>query len=389
MPLDPSIILGTKAPDIDPVGVAEKALSMKSLMNRNQIQTQQISDDQAVRSAYQFNTQIGPDGAPHVDQAGVMSDLLENGHAPAAIQEHAKMIQQQNAVLDQKLKTQTDQANLYHSLAWSVPTDKNTSDEYKEAAYQNMLQKAQQAGLPNTDKLAPNYPGDEAWKQTQFNTLSSKDQFEQISANRKAATEQQQADTASFAAGAPKRAGAPGVSESAGKKALDDPNTDPATLMVGRVPTSQQKEIATEIKNRQDIAALAPKILAAFDKGNSRNPNTAAIGRSEFEALINTTVQEQEGTVRKAAMDNIHDNMAPKGTFALPGQNAARRRTVIEYMTSKGSAPLSKKAGIDLDKYKSTKLSFGTVQMRDPKGNIRAVPESMVEAAKKAGGTEL
>ncbi len=131
-------------------------------------------------------------------------------------------------------------------------------------------------------------------------------------------------------------------------------NVDPATLVPHLVPKEHQKEVFGEIKRAQDTASLAPKILKAFELGSSRNPVTAAQGRREFEGLINTTVQDLEGTVKQAAIDSIHDNMSPGGLTASPGENEAKRRTVNEYLQAKSAAPTAKGYNIDLSKFRST-----------------------------------
>lgn len=141
------------------------------------------------------------------------------------------------------------------------------------------------------------------------------------------------------------------------KKSLagkDLAGVDPATLVAHLVPKEHQKVVFDEIKDAQNIASLTPKIMAAFERGSSRNPVTAAQGQKEFEGLINTTVTEQEGTARQAAFDSIHKNMNPSGLTAMPGENAAKKRTVMEYLASKSSAPTAKGYGIDLSKFGST-----------------------------------
>lgn len=129
---------------------------------------------------------------------------------------------------------------------------------------------------------------------------------------------------------------------------------DPASYVPYVVPEARQKEVFEEIKNAQNTKSLAPKIMEAFERGSSRNPVIAAQGQREFEGLINTTVTDLEGTARQAAFDSIHKNMNPSGTFASPGENAAKKRTVLEYLGAKASAPSAKGFGIDLEKFGST-----------------------------------
>lgn len=129
---------------------------------------------------------------------------------------------------------------------------------------------------------------------------------------------------------------------------------DPSTYVPYLVPEARQKDVFDELKNAQDVRALAPKILDAFERGSSRNPNTAAQGQREFEGLINTTVKEKEGTARQAAFDSIHKSMTPSGLFAGAGENEAKKRTVMEYLGANSAAPQAKGFGINLDNFKST-----------------------------------
>lgn len=128
----------------------------------------------------------------------------------------------------------------------------------------------------------------------------------------------------------------------------------------GVIKPEQAKASLEEIKNNQDLNALSPKIISAFQKGSSRNPNTAAQGQREFEALINTTVKETEGTARQAAFKSIHDTMTPSGITGFPGENDAKMRTVKEYLASHSASPMSKAIGVDLTRYPSTRFAPAT-----------------------------
>lgn len=385
MPLDPNIILGLKTPEApDLLGMASKAMTLKSLSQTNQIRGQEIQDDLASRDAYRKNITVGPDGMPTLNRAGMLSQLAQTN--PAAVPELSQKFAVQDAAQqDLKLKVMGDHIQARKMALNTIPVGNQATPEEKQTSWSDMKKQLGQLGLP-TDMYPDQYPGDDHANAMRTTLQSAEEKLAQHNKDRDFRLSQQKADTEAFAAGAPVSRGQGAAS---GKSAINDPNTDPATLIAGRVPTSAQKAVQDEIKNRQDLKALGPKILAAFDRGTSRNPVEAAQGRSEFEGLINTTVQEQEGTARKAAFDSIHENMSPKGLTALPGQDDSRRRTVEEYLKSKGSAPASMSHRINLDNYKSTRLSFKTVQMRDPKGNIRAVPEDQVDDAKAAGGKPL
>lgn len=162
---------------------------------------------------------------------------------------------------------------------------------------------------------------------------------------------------------------------------------DPSQFVPYVVPEAQQKEVAEEIQKAQNTKSLAPQILAAFDRGSSRNPVVAAQGQREFEGLINTTVAEKEGTARIAAFESIHKNMTPSGFSAAPGENTARRRTVEEYLAANSSAPMAKAHGIDLSKFNSTSPYMNEEQkmMNWAKANKGKDPRAD-EVMKRLGG---
>jgi hypothetical protein len=129
---------------------------------------------------------------------------------------------------------------------------------------------------------------------------------------------------------------------------------DPAVFVKYMVPGDRQKDVLGEIKRAQDTSQIAPQIMAAAKRAASRNPVEHANGAREFEALINTTVQDLEGTVKQAAIDSIHHNLTPSGITATPGENESKIRAVKEYLGAKASAPTAKAFGIDLNQFGST-----------------------------------
>lgn len=133
---------------------------------------------------------------------------------------------------------------------------------------------------------------------------------------------------------------------------------DPATLVPALVPKEQQAKVFDEIKYAQNVKSLTPKILAAFDEATKAGfaktvPGLESAGQKAFSGLINTTVQETEGTARAAAFKSIEDKMRPQ--FGDSAETlASKRRTVVDYLSSKSAAPNAKAFGIDLAKFAST-----------------------------------
>lgn len=116
MPLDPNIIMGLKQPQIEgPLDAYGKALTLKNLINQNQIgsnqaqqSNQDFSDNQAMRSAMSNNTKIDANGAPTINRAGVLSDLAKVSPSlvPKVAQNFASM---DFEIQQQKLKSARDQ----------------------------------------------------------------------------------------------------------------------------------------------------------------------------------------------------------------------------------------------------------------------------------------
>lgn len=379
MPLDPNIILQAKPIQLDnPLDVAQKAMTMKSLALQNQNMQREQDNQQDLRNAYTQAVTVAPDGTRSIDRQKLLNSIQ---NPMTAVSEGQKLSAQDAATNDQKLKVMNDHIQARKTLINTVPTSDQAPPQVQQAAWTDMINQLHTAGLP-TDMYPAQYPGDQSRNMMASTLMSAEEKLAQQNKQVDQQTAKRKNDIEAYSAGMP---GSSGPSP----KGAIAPDTDPATLINRMVNPKQREKVGEEIKNTQDIVALKPQILDAFDRGSSRNPVIAAQGQKEFEGLINTTVKEQEGTARQAAFDSIHQNMSPQGLTALPGADAARRRTVLEYLASKASAPMSKANGIDLSKFKSTNFHTGTVNMKDPSGNIRAVPEDQVDAAKAAGGTPI
>lgn len=350
MALDPNIILGGKPVQLDnPVDLYTKALNMKQLAQKSQVQDQEIAANAAVKNAYNQNTTIGPDGAPVLDQNGTMADLANKGYGKQALDLKQQYAATNLAVQEQKMKTVNDQVQLGKTLFNQVRVGPNVPQETTQSDWSNMLAQREKLGLAN-DHFTPQFPGQEGYDALQKQGQTMEEKLAQKNKEIDQASAKRKNDIEAYSAGMP-------GSQGAGPKNASDPNTDPSTLINYMVQPKQREKVSEEIKNAQDIVALKPQILAAYDRGTSKNPVEAAQGQKQFEALINTTVKEQEGTARQAAFDSIHKNMSPKGITGLPGEADSRRESVIGYLGSKASAPVAKANGIDLSKFHTTNFN--------------------------------
>lgn len=143
--------------------------------------------------------------------------------------------------------------------------------------------------------------------------------------------------------------------------------TDPAKLVPLFIQNpDQQNKAFAEIKSIQNTKAVTPKIMQAFDdaakfSASKATPGLESAGQKEFSALINTTVQETEGTARQAAFESIQKNMRPQfGDSAAT--LAKKRQATLDYLQSKMAAPVTLGASngiIDLTKFQSTAPTRG------------------------------
>lgn len=153
---------------------------------------------------------------------------------------------------------------------------------------------------------------------------------------------------------------APAFQQLAMRQALmtDGGAHDPAEYVRHYVPEPHQAAVFKEIKDAQNVRHIAPQIDQAFDEAAAASlskaiPGLHSAGQKHFQGLMNTTVNETEGTTRQAAFDSIHDNMTPQfGDF--PSTLATKKKTYQQYLASHMAAPVAKGFGIDLDKFQST-----------------------------------
>lgn len=139
---------------------------------------------------------------------------------------------------------------------------------------------------------------------------------------------------------------------------------DPSSLVRYLVPAEHQKKAFEEIEVAQNTAKNAPKILQAFDNAAKKLhavdfvPGMNNVDQKTFHALLGPTFQDVEGTVRQAAMDNMFGNVTPQ--FGDSAATLAKKRAAVgNYLDYKSSAPTAKGFGIDLQKFKSTKVNAG------------------------------
>lgn len=146
--LDHNIILSGKAPEFDnPLDVANKALTMKGLMQRNQQAQEERDQVKAIDSAFKNNVTVGADGTTALNRKGVMSDLWRA--SPQKALETEKGWAEQDAAAEKaKLEKVTRDVNLTGQLLGTV-TD--------QASYERALAEAKALGIANVESMPPAY----------------------------------------------------------------------------------------------------------------------------------------------------------------------------------------------------------------------------------------
>jgi len=187
--LDPNIILAAKPMELDnPLDVAQKAQSIKEMMNQNELGNLQVvgaqrneADEQQLRQAFQNNVTRDENGNSTINRKGVLNELYQG---PA---ERAMTVQQQwinndvavnkqmreNAKVDaeiqgMKIKNAKDRLDIHNNQVDRARTLYGTSVD--QASYTANRQQAINEGLPDAEKTPEVY--DPAYVKTQLNAAA-------------------------------------------------------------------------------------------------------------------------------------------------------------------------------------------------------------------------
>lgn len=366
MPIDPSIYANVKTPQVNmpsPLDTAQSAMSLADLSMRSQAMNYQLQQQMALRHAYARNT--NPDGS--LNRQGFLSSLgqVAPQAVPGALKDFAATDKAQAEAQSAQMESQQKVDDLITPRLQYLKDHVKPEDQ--PVVYHNIMKDFAARGVP-VSNVPPEF--DQNWLDQTLGTLANRAKFYEAQKsqsdieNTRSSTAKNVAETGAIPSKIAEQQANTRKAEADTAKTQSetfprDPSMlgatdDPAAQVARRVPKDHQAKALEEIKNAEDIKALAPKIMAAFQRGSSRNPVTAAQGQREFEGLINTTVKDTEGTARQAAFDSIHRTMTPSGPTALPGENDAKARTVQEYLTAKASAPTARSYGVDLTRFDST-----------------------------------
>lgn len=169
MALDPSIILqaGRGITQFDPIGVAEKAMSMKHAMQQQQIgalqlqqQQQTMSDNQAVRAAI-------------ANGEDPVQAMLKTGNVKGAHEAATAGLQTTKAQHD------AQKAQLELKAAWNGRIAQLAQGATDQASYDRALQQAASEGIPGVENMPKVYdPG--AVRTLQAQAMTAKDYWQKL-----------------------------------------------------------------------------------------------------------------------------------------------------------------------------------------------------------------
>lgn len=378
MPLDPNIILSGKMPDIDPVGTAYKAMSMREMMQNSQIKQTEIDKTQNIKNALAGATTVDADGNVNFDHKKAVSNLSTVD--PIAATQVQKQFQDQDL---SNLKYQRDMAD---SLLSNVRHGPGVPPEITQNDWSNMRAMGIKANLPNAQNVPEIYPGESYFQSMMASHLNAKEQLENYQKNQGLAIDQQKANASTeevsnkkqelqierykaFGGQPPGGAGATGATGGVQGGQV----SDPSALVKNLVPPQHQQKVFDEIEAAQNTTQNASKILNAFDASakearpmsggtgtslSAINPWDSTANQKALHALMGPTFKDVEGTVRQAAMDNMNKNTTPQ--FGDSDRTIGiKRNALVGYLQSKSSAPTAKGFGIDLKNFPTTSFKTG------------------------------
>lgn len=136
---------------------------------------------------------------------------------------------------------------------------------------------------------------------------------------------------------------------------------DPAQFINQVVKPDQQKEVAKAVDEQKDIVKLSTPIMKNFYKAVQENTLARTIGGlrtpgsiKALEALLNTTVKIEEGSVRQAAMDSLKQRAVPQ---IGDSEHTIKQKEAFlgAYLQAHTSDSLMKANGLDPNKFKATR----------------------------------
>lgn len=195
--LDPSIILGSKPIETpNPLDMMTKALTMKELAQKSQMQDRDFQAQNAVRDAYKNNTVTAPDGSTSVNMRGVVNQVMQTN--PQVGQQLQQTVMSQDLARQQaQQKSLADKIDFIHTSLGQVH-DQASLDEHNS--------RMAAAGIVNPQDPPPAQWGPQAkqWIGDAYGrTMDVKTKLEQANKQTDQTTERAKANASLAEAGLP------------------------------------------------------------------------------------------------------------------------------------------------------------------------------------------
>jgi hypothetical protein len=396
MPIDANIALQTQLPQIqNPIDTFAKAQNLRALTFQNDQSQRQANQQMALGDLVRKNTSVDETGMPKVN----MSSLVSQGIAPGSqvnpqdVLAYAKQLHNNDF---EALKQSTEAAN---NIATSILPDGSN--------YAQQRQKAISLGLPNAQLLPQNFDPTfvQNWQQ---HTLTGDQYIKAQEAQAKIADTSENRAARLQAASQNQQDRQDKQSADAYQKASHDLET-----FRGNQAAQQASVALTNAKNALSLADkgnLSPDQLHLFASEMGKLATGGVPGQTEVEALVPDTAKARLAKVTSFFSNNptdadaqafINNNRSYLNDMVSNYQSVLdkyRENTLSGYKKKlsaddladlRSRYPTLANTGAKANPSGGGTAGSGTVQMKDPQGNIRAVPANMVEQAKAAGGVPL
>lgn len=366
----------------------EEGIKLGDLQRRAALEQQQVANDEAIRASFKNNMVAGPDGTPTLNNKGVMSDMMRIDPIKG-LSYKKQLIEQDQAELAARQKKRSDEMDLVSRVIGSVK-DQASYDQARGILHQNGVDTSFMP-KPYDEKAVAPY---------RLLAMSYKEQKDQQFKEQDAARKDRELNLKGTELNLKrqdlleKRAQASGTT--VGQKKVDSEfakdYNDWTSAGRNTVDKNLDRLRAAKQALQQDpsltgsLRGLAPDFVrnTTNEKAIVTRDDVRAAAQGALRATLGPQFTEREGN---QIMDRAYnERLSPEANIAKI--DAAIKELERNKENNDRKAAYFQQRGT-LTGFELPQNTQATVRMRDPKGNIREVPASQAEAARRAGGQPL
>jgi hypothetical protein len=328
MAIDPNIILQAGRPQTqidNPLDVAQRALTVRQLQQRAQLQDQEIAANTATKNAYNQAIVKNADGSISVDPNKLTGALADQGYGQQALQQSQALAQNTLAQQKAQMQAHADQVALGKQLLAQVQVGPGVSPEQTQQTWLQQKQLALKYGLPNAQNLPDQFPGMAAYNTMLSHLSTAEEQLAQRNKEIDQTTERAKANAQLAEAGQPTL---PAIGAASSPTRPGSGNAGPAQANGGFNPPPKMQQKAIEDytnsvagSRQQDDAKQALKDIQAGQKLaeianhapggdlNKLNPQQMKLAITEVVKMAGGGVPT-EGELEKMTPDNYAQQYA-------------------------------------------------------------------------------